>query len=41
MKLGYIEEQTYDSYRDKSDSQMRMISKIIDFARQKANRPMD
>ena len=41
LKLGYIEEQTYDSYRDKSDSQMRMISKIIDFARQKANRPMD
>ena len=35
LKLGYVEEQAYDSYREKADCQMRMITKIIDFARQK------
>jgi len=38
LKLGYIEEQTYDSYREKSDSQMEMITKIIDFAKEKRAR---
>ena len=40
LKLGYIEEQTYDSYREKADGQMGMVTKIIDFARQKADRSM-
>jgi coenzyme F420 hydrogenase subunit beta len=31
-KLRYIEEQTYDSYGEKADNQMRMVGKIIDFA---------
>jgi coenzyme F420 hydrogenase subunit beta len=38
LKLGYIKEQTYDSYGEKADSQMMMISKIIDFAREKRMR---
>jgi coenzyme F420 hydrogenase subunit beta len=38
LKLGYIEEQMYDSHREKADSQMEMVTKIIDFSRQKANR---
>ena len=38
LKLRYIEEQTYSSYREKADSQMSMVTKIIDFANQKRAR---
>jgi coenzyme F420 hydrogenase subunit beta len=38
LKLRYIEERTYDSYREKAESQMRMITKIIDFVRLKRSR---
>ena len=38
LRLKYIEEQTYDSYREKADSQMDMITKIIDFAKEKRAR---
>jgi coenzyme F420 hydrogenase subunit beta len=37
-KLRYIEEQTYDSYREKADNQMKMVGKIIDFATEKRMR---
>jgi coenzyme F420 hydrogenase subunit beta len=38
LKLRYIEEQMYDSYREKADSQMKMVTKIIDFAKKKRAR---
>ena len=38
LRLGYIKEQTYDSYREKIDGQMQMVTKIIDCARQKRER---
>jgi coenzyme F420 hydrogenase subunit beta len=38
LKSGYIEEQKYSSYQEKSDSQMQMVTKVIDFARQKRAR---
>ena len=38
LRLQYIEERTYDSYREKSDSQMNMITRIIDFAKEKRTR---
>jgi coenzyme F420 hydrogenase subunit beta len=38
LRLRYIEERTYDSYREKADTQMRMVTKIIDFAKEKRAR---
>ena len=38
LRLRYIEEQTYDNYREKADSQMDMVGKIIDFAKEKRMR---
>jgi len=38
LRLRYIEEQAYDSYREKADNQINMITKIIDFANQKRAR---
>ena len=38
LRLGYIKEQPYDSYREKADSQMNAITRIIDFATQKRMR---
>jgi coenzyme F420 hydrogenase subunit beta len=38
LRLRYIEEQTYDSYREKADSQMNMVTRIIHFAEQKRAR---
>jgi coenzyme F420 hydrogenase subunit beta len=38
LKLRYIEEQAYGSYREKADNQMRMVTRIIDFAKQKRKR---
>lgn len=38
LRLRYIEEQTYDSYREKADNQMNMVTKIIHFAEQKRAR---
>jgi coenzyme F420 hydrogenase subunit beta len=38
LKSQYIEEQTYDSYREKSDNLTSMVTKIIDFANEKRAR---
>ena len=38
LRLRYIEEQIYDNYREKADSQMDMVTKIIDFAKEKRAR---
>ena len=38
LRLGYIEEMAYESYREKSDSQMQMITRIIDFVKMKRMR---
>ena len=38
LKLGYIEEQPYDSYREKADSHIEMATKIINFAGEKRER---
>jgi coenzyme F420 hydrogenase subunit beta len=38
LRLRYIEEQTYDSYAEKAESQMNMVTKIIDFAKEKRAR---
>ena len=38
LKSGYIKEREYGSYQEKSDSQMQMVTKVIDFARQKRAR---
>lgn len=38
LRLRYIEEQTYSDYQEKADSQMSMVTKIIDFAKEKRAR---
>lgn len=38
LRHRYVEEQIYNSYREKADSQMNMITKIIDFAKEKRTR---